>query len=315
MRLEINDEDFRALNKNNLRAAAYFLLHIIGDVEENSLEQHEHKAPEENITTEAPFRNSTLSIPPTLKDLDAKMAARVPPPPSIATGNDEDDGSSNVVNFPKAAEIPPPPPVVSSSTNANTAEANTTAFLPPATVAAAVSTAASAGYEYDTEGTPWDERIHSVNKTKNQNGTWRTKKGVDPSVVHAVKSAHLAAGNICKPPTAAAGSLPPGDNSMPVSSIPPPPASNSVPTQNGSGASVPLPPGSATGTLGADDGAAFRNLINKVTELTTGGKISATKISQVCVHYGVATLSDLAKNPAKIPDVDKGIDAAVLGLI
>lgn len=38
------------------------------------------------------------------------------------------------------------------------------------------------GIELDSAGLPWDSRIHSSNKTKLANGTWRPKKGVDASV-------------------------------------------------------------------------------------------------------------------------------------
>lgn len=40
----------------------------------------------------------------------------------------------------------------------------------------------------DTTGMPWDERIHSPNKTRIANGSWRKKKGVAETVVAAVEA-------------------------------------------------------------------------------------------------------------------------------
>jgi len=67
------------------------------------------------------------------------------------------------------------------------------------TVAAATAPAAEAphvppavGLEVDSDGTPWDVRIHSGGKTFMQSGpkvgTWKLKKGVDPALVEQVKA-------------------------------------------------------------------------------------------------------------------------------
>lgn len=40
--------------------------------------------------------------------------------------------------------------------------------------------------ELDSTGLPWDERIHSGNKTKNDDGRWKKRKGVADNVVDAV---------------------------------------------------------------------------------------------------------------------------------
>lgn len=40
-----------------------------------------------------------------------------------------------------------------------------------------------AGVELDSNGTPWLKEAHAGNKAKNQDGSWRKKRGVDPEVV------------------------------------------------------------------------------------------------------------------------------------
>lgn len=42
------------------------------------------------------------------------------------------------------------------------------------------------GSELDSKGTRWDERIHSNAKTKNADGTWRKRKGLDDATYAAV---------------------------------------------------------------------------------------------------------------------------------
>jgi hypothetical protein len=40
----------------------------------------------------------------------------------------------------------------------------------------------------DKSGMPWDERIHASTKTTKQDGTWKLKRGVDPSEVKKVEA-------------------------------------------------------------------------------------------------------------------------------
>jgi len=41
--------------------------------------------------------------------------------------------------------------------------------------------------ELDTEGLPWDKRIHATTKTKDRNGVWKKKRGVDTELLKSVK--------------------------------------------------------------------------------------------------------------------------------
>lgn len=47
--------------------------------------------------------------------------------------------------------------------------------------------------ELDSAGIRWDERIHSQEKTKNADQTWRKKRGVDPKLVDTVLAEQAAA--------------------------------------------------------------------------------------------------------------------------
>lgn len=49
-----------------------------------------------------------------------------------------------------------------------------------------VATATTAGVTLDSNGLPWDERIHASTKTQNKDGSWKKLKGVDDATVAAV---------------------------------------------------------------------------------------------------------------------------------
>ena len=46
--------------------------------------------------------------------------------------------------------------------------------------------------DVDTDGRPWDERIDSGSKSKNADGRWKRRKGVDEALVKAVLAEHAA---------------------------------------------------------------------------------------------------------------------------
>lgn len=49
-----------------------------------------------------------------------------------------------------------------------------------------VATEQSAGVVLDTNGLPWDERIHASTKTQTQKGEWTKRKGADDKTIGAV---------------------------------------------------------------------------------------------------------------------------------
>lgn len=53
-------------------------------------------------------------------------------------------------------------------------------------VAAEAPIATTAGVALDSNGLPWDERIHASTKTQNKDGSWKKLKGVDDATVAAV---------------------------------------------------------------------------------------------------------------------------------
>lgn len=82
------------------------------------------------------------------------------------------------------------------------------AAAPVATEVADKLADAPAGVALDSNGLPWDERIHASTKTQNKDGSWKKLKGVDDATVAAV-TAELKQLMGAPAPTVTAPSLPP----------------------------------------------------------------------------------------------------------
>jgi len=88
--------------------------------------------------------------------------------------------------------------------------------------------------ELDSEGLPWDKRIHGMGKSKVKDGTWRLKRGVEQDLVNQVKNELRASLNAQANPTP----IPPApvQAQTPVVEIPTQPAPVQpapLPTSNG----------------------------------------------------------------------------------
>lgn len=110
------------------------------------------------------------------------------------------------------------------------------AALPPTSPAAVLPPPAAAvvpagGVELDTKGLPWDERIHSANKGKNADGSWRSKRGVQEAFKTQVeaelraKSAGAVVVSVASVPAVVpAPVIPAGFTETPAAAVPPPSA-------------------------------------------------------------------------------------------
>jgi len=56
----------------------------------------------------------------------------------------------------------------------------------------AVTPLTNTGVTLDTEGKPWDERIHSVTRNQTVKGVWKIRKGADKTLIAKVKAETLA---------------------------------------------------------------------------------------------------------------------------
>ena len=74
-----------------------------------------------------------------------------------------------------------PPPVLTETSNAAVAQPAPTHLLPPPP-----PQQQAPGIEVDKAGLPWDGRIHASSRAVVADGTWRQKRGVDPTLLAQV---------------------------------------------------------------------------------------------------------------------------------
>lgn len=102
-------------------------------------------------------------------------------------------GSTAIV--PTASAIPPPP----ANVVATIAQPPGSAATAPAEPAAPASHVLNAA-DKDRDGFPWDTRIHGKEKTKNKDGTWRKRRGVEDATVLVVEGELRAIMGVPTPP-------------------------------------------------------------------------------------------------------------------
>jgi hypothetical protein len=143
----------------------------------------------------------------------------------------------------------------------------------------------------DKNGIPWDERIHASSRVKIADGSWRTKRGVDETLVAQVTNELKALMGIPAPPVAAV--------------IPAPPAPIAD-TPAAVVAAVPPPP-----PVAPVERSAFVALIGKASALIGAKKLTQEELTSAVVAAGVPSLPLLANRLDLVPFVTDTIDAMV----
>jgi len=130
--------------------------------------------------------------------------------------------------------------------------------------------------ELDSEGMPWDARIHTVARTKIANGTWKLARNTPTELVTSVKVEYL--GNVTSPTTNNATTA--GPKVAHISSdMPPPP-----------------PPPPPAGTVSGDLVRQF------MSDIAKSGKMPS-EINTALQRHGVQTLQLIRNHADKIPAI------------
>lgn len=201
---------------------------------------------------------------------------------------------------------------------------------PPAPAPAAPSApAATAGSDmFDSEGFPWDARIHSETRNKNADGSWRIRRGVDKDLVVAVRAEFKnggpnAAELMDTVPAAAPtppASAPAFGGELPAGAAPLPEAAPAAPTPAAPAApapSAPVAPSDDTawptailGEPSADKGQ-VQLFMEYAMGLIQDGKIQSTDILAIAQTEGLKTLVAVGTFPEKIPVLVRKIQAHI----
>lgn len=171
--------------------------------------------------------------------------------------------------------VAPPPPPAPSVVDA------TTPPPPPAPPAPATDT----GVALDSEGLPWDARIHSETRKQNADGTWRVRRNTEPALVASVKAELQAAMSAPAPVPPPGPGLSIAEAKAIVAGNPPPPP--------------PPAPGELT----------FPEFMRRVTGALTAGTITPAQVAEAVQAVGLPDLRVLHTRPDLVPSI-----AAALGL-
>lgn len=222
-----------------------------------------------------------MGAPPSLEMPSAaaafgSAAAPIPPAPPVPT----------------AAVIPPPPPALPTALPAPPAPAASspsTVAIPPAPGAAL-----AASVEKDSEGLPWDVRIHATNHAKNQDGSWRAKRGVNDAALVARVKAELHAvaalpGPVPPPPPATA----------PVEQPPAAPPAVSVFGHDVDAAIAFGATGAAPPPVPTD----FPSMMLALTPAMSQGRVTQALLTEACAASGIPSLPLLATRPDLVSTV------------
>ncbi len=144
--------------------------------------------------------------------------------------------------------------------------------------------AAPEGVDVDSEGLPWDARIHSSGKTKLKGkGTWKLIRGIDPELVESVK-AELKKAMAVPVPEAEA---PAASEDKPM-----PPQATQAATEK------PIPPASQGGEIGT---------LPELMSAITANKISVETVLEACKKYDLESVGLLGARVDLIPFVAKDL--------
>lgn len=180
-----------------------------------------------------------------------------------------------------------------------------TSPMPPIYKPPVITTNAAPKNDYglDSRGIPWDERIHSVSQGINKDGSWRTRRGVEPAVLAQVETELRQRGNSAPsiaPPTPAPVqnfnfpfNAPPTNDPF-TSPVTTPPVTISpvqvAPIQQPS-AELPPPTNAPTSVVQLPSAHTFQtfkeNLVAILTRFCSEGKLTTEWIAKLKIHFGV----------------------------
>lgn len=208
----------------------------------------------------------------------------------------------------------------------NVTAASTIPVVPIAPMPVAPNANAST-VDVDSQGIPWDARIHSSSKKQKGDGTWILRRGCDPALAQQVTAELIATRGVpvqIATPTTSVPVLPNTPVSLPpaVSAVPvfTPPSNAGIPGLSGGvpvpilggGASLPIPGAPAHGLVPAGPVSPvvrFREMMTKITAALTSKAITQEQLTAAHQSLQLPQLQQAVLFPDKIPQIE-----AALGL-
>ena len=180
----------------------------------------------------------------------------------------------------------------------------------------------SAPVEFDSNGMPWDERIHASSKNKLKNGTWRYKKGLEdidvvkieaelrskyPAPSADVVAAGASSAAAVQEVVETASAVQPQEFGFVMPPPPPPPSSFITavqPEQDAQPVTTAVPPPPAAPLSLADARLKVTKIINSINQ----GKITKDQVNAILAGYGLTGLPELLKNQQYLEAVSTDVE-------
>ena len=145
----------------------------------------------------------------------------------------------------------------------------------------------------DSEGLPWDSRIHSSSKAKNADGTWRIKRNSDKEFVAGVVAELKKVMAIPAPAPSSDVSIAAAFSLTPPPAVEPPPAVSAVPP----------PP------VAAPAADTLASLMDYIMERNKAGTLPMATVTHTVKAQGLGSLRDLDTRPDLIPAFKAALEA------
>lgn len=173
----------------------------------------------------------------------------------------------------------------------------------------------------DSQGLPWDSRIHASTKTFIADGSWKLRRGVDPAEVEKVKAQlkelmavpqalvtdlHRGASTVPVPPspTVSVGvDLAAGTDTTVIT-----PAPVLTPTSVGY-VPVPVPKSHYLIDQQPPTAVTLTDLIGRMSAAIAAGKLTQASIAEICTKHGVSEFHLLSNRPDLLPLIDADMKA------
>lgn len=149
----------------------------------------------------------------------------------------------------------------------------------------------------DSNGLPWDERIHSENRATNKDGSWRSRRNLSDDIRDKV-TAELRQ-TYPAPVVVAAPPPPPADAVVEMALVPPPPSISTIETAP----PPPPPPVVPAAPPAPTSSVTFGDLISRVAAAIANGKTTMANVVASLNGLGLTGLPDVAGRPDLIDPV------------
>jgi len=217
---------------------------------------------------------------------------------------------------PATKATPPAPPALDLAAVFGQQQAPQAQQVPPAPLAppappavAAVPTipqASATTQELDATGLPWDARIHAETKSKNKDGTWRSKRNMDKAFMATIELQLRQAMGAPAAPAVATAASSPAVTAAPAAAPTVPPAPPAVPQPS----TPPAMPGPSAAPAAATQGETFAEFMARLAPNFAADPVGmGAKMGTALQQLGLSAIGQLSARPDLIPAVSAALAA------